>query len=180
MTFDIDDLLKKESEQYVRNIIVKNKVTTDIKPFEPHHPFSLAEICEQIPRRSWRNYPPLWKEAPQHFRVSAANILKAARDDYQEHGYARNQMQDLKGNRCALGSIQYVSFTSSAILYYYVTNIMNQIAMERYSSHNDQSVRGIANVNDRIGREAVLDCFDTAIKEALATLEPQEPKDENW
>lgn len=40
--------------------------------------------------------------------TSALDVLKAARQDYVNHGFATGTYDDGKGNRCAIGSLNYV------------------------------------------------------------------------
>lgn len=98
--------------------------------------------------------------------------LKIARADYQAHGFATNEWGD-EDDRCALGSVIFaLSDGENCVpswlghgtplykIFLAVEGRLNRIAFKRYN-------QGIIKTNDdpNLGRPAVLDCFDIAIKE---------------
>lgn len=117
---------------------------------------------------------------PKALSELSLRVLKRAKEDYELHGFAKLTMQDQMGNRCALGSLEHawreennlpkavVDFTNADVLTA-ARGFLNKTSQERYELP-------IHRVNDWKSREATLECFEFAIKELEASLEPEEKK----
>lgn len=98
-------------------------------------------------------------------------ILRDARVDYEKRGYAKGVTKNDKGQTCAVGSVAEVAYLledpeARIAACSHAVSRLSSAAYQRYQ-------RPITRVNDdsALGHNAVLDCYDLAIKNCESELE---------
>ena len=88
-------------------------------------------------------------------------LFTKAREVYEKIGYAKGDYVDADGNVCALGALG-IALNINPILSYVMIDqrICDYLNDEAHALYGD----AIAEVNDKLGRDAVLHVYDNVIK----------------
>jgi hypothetical protein len=89
-------------------------------------------------------------------------VLKAAREDYEKNGFATGTFEDSSGYRCAVSCLRFAAqgldIPRGDHIIRHAFWLLNNEAKKIYGI-------SVIGVNDTLGRPAVLQCYDGAMKE---------------